>query len=326
MRNRFEMPSTDKSKMLFLKLFFFTVFLNLLIVLPLQAQPYYQGAETCKSCHEAEYEVWGATKHFESFREVYRKPLAKEILAAVGGEANMRTHAACTLCHFTVAQESADAKPRAGSGPSCESCHGASSEWLKVHNDYGGPSVNRATETPEHKLDRVGKASANGMIWPDRHYDLASKCMTCHGLTHPELDGETVGKMLDAGHPLKSEYEFVQYSQGSVRHRFYPPAVAVNAEMTPEELARFFVAGQAAKLVSATEALTKSSHEGYVKAQNQRLAEAQSALRALASVPEAAVLLDAPTEENARKLTEAIKNQNLTPEIGSLLPDPSTYK
>ena len=43
------------------------------------------------------------------------------------------------------------------------------------------------------------------------------------------------------------------------------------AETTPPELARLFVTGQAAKLVSATQALSKSTDPAYQKAQQKRL-------------------------------------------------------
>jgi hypothetical protein len=86
-------------------------------------------------------------------------------------------------------------------------------------------------------------------------------------MNHSGLDGDTLAKMLGAGHPLKTEFELVLYSQGSVRHRFYPPNVNQNSEMTAPELARLFVEGQAAKLVSATDALSKSSDAKYQEVQ-----------------------------------------------------------
>lgn len=285
-----------------------------------------KGPETCQSCHKAEFDVWQQTKHFQSFREVHRNPKAKEILAAVGGSPNMRANAACVLCHFTVQQETAEARPVARQGPSCESCHGASSDWLALHNDYGGPSVTKETETPEHKARRFGDAEAAGWIHSSRKYDLASNCMACHGLAQPALDGETIGKMLAAGHPLRPEFELVQYSQGSVRHRFYPPDITVNAEMTPEELARFFAIGQAAKLVSAALAQTKSNDPDYQAAQTKRAEDTVAVLSALKSVPEAAALIQNPTEENARKFVSAIADKDLSGEIGNLLPEQATYK
>jgi hypothetical protein len=290
------------------------------------AEPSFQGSENCQKCHEAEYGEWEQTKHFASYREVHKLPKAKEILAAVGGAASMKKHQTCVLCHYTMVQDPADPEVVAQAGPSCESCHGAASDWIAVHNDYGGPDVTRETESAEHKGKRLTSAQAAGMRWPFMKYELASHCMSCHALTHPGLDGAALATMLDAGHPLKPEWEFIQYSQGSVRHRFYPPAMTVNSEMAPDERARNFVIGAAAKLVSAKAALAKSKHPTYQAAQKQRVSDATAILSALKSVPEAAALLAAPTEPNALKLAAAIADKDLSGEVGHLVPDPSTYQ
>jgi hypothetical protein len=293
---------------------------------PAQAEPYAQGAETCQSCHQAEYQVWGETKHFAAFREVHRNPKAQDILLAVGGDANMKRNATCTLCHYTMVQEGPGAPAAAKSGPSCERCHGASSDWLSIHNDYGGPTATKESETPEHKTERIANAKAAGWIASFMKYDIASNCMECHGLAHPSLDGATLAKMLGAGHPLNPEFEFVQYSQGSVRHRFYPPDTTVNAETTPVELARLFVTGQAAKLVSAAQAQAKSDNPDYQAAQKKRADDAVQVLSAVKSVPEAQALVASPTDENARALVDAIADKDLSAEVGALLPDQASYK
>ena len=287
---------------------------------------YAQGSEKCQSCHSAEHGVWEQTKHFASFREAHKNPKAKDILAAVGGSSNMKANETCTLCHYTMVRESADAKAVAKSGTSCESCHGASSGWLSIHNDYGGPSINKGTETPEHKAKRIADAEAAGWIHSGNKYAIASNCMNCHGLAHPGLDADKLAKMLGAGHPINPDFELVRYSQGSVRHRFYPPDTTVNAEMTPPELARMFVTGQAAKLVSATQAMSKSTDPAYQKAQKKRLEDSKAALSAVKSVPEAAQLIANPTDELAKQLVTAIADKDLSGEVGSLLPDKATYK
>ncbi len=290
------------------------------------AEGYTQGAEKCLSCHSSEHSVWEQTKHYTSFREAHKNPKAKDILAAVGGSSNMKANDTCTLCHYTMERETADAKPVAKSGTSCESCHGASSEWLSIHNDYGGSSVTKESETLEHKTKRFADAEAAGWIHPGKKYDIANNCMNCHGLAHPGLSSDTLAKMLGAGHPINPEFELVKYSQGTVRHRFYPPDTSLNAEMTPPELARMFVTGQAAKLVSATQAMSKSTDPTYQAAQKKRLEEATAALSAVKSVPEAAALLANPTDEEARKLAAAIADKDLSGEVGSLLPDKGSYK
>jgi len=49
-------------------------------------------------------------------------------------------------------------------------------------------------------------------------------------------------------------------------------------------------------------------------------------LNAVKSVPEAAALVSAPTDENARKLVAAIASKDLSAEVKSLLPKPEDYK
>lgn len=283
------------------------------------AAPFYVGPKTCSECHETEVNVWKDTKHGKGFSDVHKRPEAARILKAVG-DTGMKDSNTCVLCHYTMVQRDAQAKPAAQAGPSCESCHGAASDWVNVHNDYG-PKVKRQDETPQRKQQRIAAAQKAGMIWPSMLYDVASNCMSCHGLARPGLDPAVLAKMLDAKHPLEPEFELVRYSQGTVRHRFYPPNVNVNAEMTPAELSRMFVIGQAAKLVSATTAMGASTHAGYKEAQRKR---ADSAKDALKSVPEAAALIASPTEANARKFVAGIEKQDLTGKV--TLPSKSTYK
>jgi cytochrome c554/c'-like protein len=290
------------------------------------AAPYAEGYRKCEKCHEAEVDVWKQTEHFKSFQTVHRKEEAKKILDAAGGGASMRQNASCVLCHYTETQSSPTAKPQVASGPSCESCHGPSSDWRDVHNDYGNGIEDPAKEPPAHKSQRQAEARKAGMIWSFMTYDIAANCNECHGLAHPKLGGDVLAKMLDAGHPSEPDFELVRYSQGSVRHRFYPPDYSKNAEMSPAELARLFVVGQAAKLVSASAAAGKSSHPKYSALQKKRAADARGALKAVADVPEVAALLQSPSAENARKVADALKNRDVSAKVKTLLPPKSSYK
>jgi hypothetical protein len=281
---------------------------------PAQAEPTAVGPEKCEKCHREEFKVWEGTKHFKSFKEIHRHKDVKNIINATG-EKNIRQSAVCAVCHYTSVTESGKSRPIAG--PSCESCHGNASEWITVHNDYGGPNVKREQESPDHKAKRIANAKAAGMIRPDMLYDVAANCMSCHGLANPKLSGEHAAAMLDNGHPLKPEYEIVEYSQGSVRHRFYPPDLTANKEMTKAEMARLFVIGQAAALVSATEAITKSKHAKYVEAQQKRISRAKEVL---AKVPEASALIASPTADAGRALGVAIATKDLSGAVGNWLP------
>ena len=292
----------------------------------LLAEPYFVGPQTCQECHKSEYGIWENTKHAKSFRELHRAPKAADILAAAGGDKNPRRNTLCVQCHYTLEQADAAATPAAKSSVSCESCHGAASDWVKIHNDYGGKEVTRETEPAAHKAGRIQKSIEAGMRRPDTLYDLAANCLNCHSLARAGVDGATIGKMIDAGHPINPDYELVKYSQGTVRHRFYPPKMDVNGEMTAAELARMFVIGRAAMLVTASGALTKSDNAAYQEAMQKEIDSAKAALTAVKSVPEAAALVAEPTEANARKLVAAVADKDLTGEVSSLLPKPEEYK
>lgn len=303
------------------------VAIAVILTSPAYAQPFHQGPQKCVECHKAEHQVWEGTKHSQSFKEIHRHKDAKAILSAAGGDANMRRNEVCTACHFTMAKANAAEQPRAATGTSCESCHGPSSDWFNAHNDYGGPQVKRESETPEHKAARIKKAREAGMIWPVMQFDVARNCLGCHGLARPGIDPAVISKMIDAGHPSGSEFELVRYSQGTVRHRFYPPNLTVNAEMAPAELARTFVTGHAAALVQAAGAAGKVSNPKYQETQKKIDGAARAALDAIkGQVPEAAAVLAQPTEQNARKMVDAIAGKDLSSAVGSMLPAKNTYK
>lgn len=294
---------------------------------PAAAEPYFVGPQKCAECHKAEHAVWEKTKHATSFREVHRKEKVKDIIAAAGGDSNMRRNAVCTACHFTSTKADAGAQASATAGPSCESCHGPASDWLTTHNDYGGPAAKRETETAGHKAERLKKAADAGMIGPAQHYDIAKNCLSCHGLGRPGVGPEVIAKMIDAGHPPGSEFELVRYSQGAVRHRFYPPNVNDNAEMNPAQLSRLFVTGHAAALAQTAGAAGKAGSPKYQDTLKKIEAAARAALDAVkGQAPEAGAMLAQPTEANARKLIEAIAAKDLSAQVGAKLPSKDSYK
>jgi hypothetical protein len=274
-----------------------------------------QGVKKCSECHEAEVKVWKGTAHSSSYKSVHKKKKAKAISKAAGGGKSMKKNKTCQTCHYTLVAKRAGKAPKPKAGPSCESCHGGSSEWLAIHN--------------EAKVDikkRHASAKKAGMIWSFMHFDIAQNCMLCHGLADPRLKADELAAMLDAGHPINPDFELVRYSQGTVRHRFDPPDTSKNAAMTSAQLARLFVTGQAAKLVSATKAIGKSDHAKYVDAQKKRVASASKALALVKSVPEVKKLLASPTEANARAVVAAIKAKDLSGEVGKALPKKGSYK
>jgi hypothetical protein len=282
---------------------------------PAAAEPSYQGPGKCGDCHKGANAVWAKSAHGQSFKDLHKKPTVRAIIKAAGGTTNIRRNDVCTDCHFTMIAPKPGAKPVSQMGTSCESCHGPSSDWLPIHNATGD------------KAARNAKAIAAGMIMPHMLYDIAKNCLTCHGATRDGVDPETFAKMVDAGHAPATEFELVRYSQGSVRHRFYPPNVNQNKEMTPAELSRTFITGHAAALVMTSSIEGKSKNAKYEETIKKMDTSARAAIEAIkGQVPEAAAFLATPNDDNARKLVAAIADKDLTPQVGKMLPAKNTYK
>lgn len=273
------------------------------------AEPFYQGTNSCSECHKDEYKAWEATKHYASYRTAHKAEGAKKIVTAVGGKKNMKRNSNCSVCHYSTTQKLAEDKPKVKYGPSCESCHGASSDWEPIHSEFGGKNVKLEDETREHKAQRISESSAAGLAWASMTYDIAINCMKCHGLARPEIDGETFATMLEAGHRINQSFEIVMFSQGKMRHW--------REARSPAQLANLFIAGQAAKLVSATDAVAISGDAKYKEAQLKRAADATAALEA---IPQAAALISSPSDANARELMQAIAQQDLSGAVGGLIP------
>lgn len=287
---------------------------------------YKVGPKECNECHEAEYDVWKATPHFKSYKKAHKTKKAKKILKALGLK-SMKKSDDCVLCHYSKLQKGPGKKAKVKTGPSCESCHNPASKWMDIHNDFGGPDVKASDEAPAHRKKRLADAEANGMIASRMVYRVSANCMRCHGLANPDLSADTLNQMLEAGHPIKDDFEVVKYSQGKLRHRFVPPDVTTNNKLDAAGTARLFIGGQAAALVSASAVTGKSDNAKFKAATKKRLAAARKALKAIAGkVPSAKALLAKPTDANARKLEAAITGKDLSSLVAGMLPKEADYK
>jgi hypothetical protein len=267
---------------------------------PVLAESKPVGPQKCEECHKLETEVWHNTAHYKGFKEIEQNPIAKDVLAAAGGSSVMKRNHTCQLCHFTVAEG------RINYGVSCESCHGPASAWFELHNDYGG--VEKEKETPGHRDERLRLAAQSGMKNSSMWYEVAQNCNECHGLANPDLDADTLGKLLDAGHPAEHDWEYVQWALGSIKHRFYPvPTGTENKDISAGDKARYYVIGAAAKLASATRVLEKSTNPKFKDAQKKRAETATKILKKFEKLPEVKEMLAHPTDENGKKLATAVK-------------------
>ena len=208
------------------------------------------SAEACAKCHVNEIQVWKKTPHYRTFDELGRRPEAKEICSKLGLRSVKRSDV-CIDCHFTVQAKEGRNKPV--SGVSCESCHGASKDWITVHNDFGGPTATKESESPQHSQQRIENSVTFGMNNTRNLYSIASSCFNCHTVPNEEL--VNVG-----GHKAGSEdFELVRWSQGQVRHNFLRTGGQSNSLSDPNRIRVMFVVGLIADLEFSTRATAKAT-------------------------------------------------------------------
>jgi hypothetical protein len=295
--------------------------------------------ETCIKCHGNEIEAWKQTPHFRTFRELHRKDEAKQIAKKMG-ISSIKRGGICIQCHYTPQDSGGVAKPVAG--VSCESCHGAAADWLAIHNDYGGPEINKEAESSEHRRQRLESSIKKGMRNPENVYLIAQSCYGCHTVPNEKL--VNVG-----GHVAGSVgFDLVSWSQGTIRHNFLRSGGTSNIPSSRERLRVMHVVGLMADLeysLRATAEATEKSTFGFTSAKRafdarKQLAEIQDKISdpRLEKVLEAAygVKLKLGNRENllaaAREISQsafefaATSTGNRLSAIDNLLPSESTYK
>ncbi len=210
------------------------------------------GPDSCIKCHEDEMLRWKQTPHYATFETLHRKPEAKEIAERLSLR-SVKRNDQCTKCHFTT--QTLEGRDRVVAGVSCESCHGGAQDWVVLHSDYGGPTIAKAGETPEHRRKRIERSISAGMNNPANLYLIARQCLACHTLPNERL--VNVG-----GHASGTpEFELVAWSQGKVRHNFLGTDGLANAPSSPERLRVMFVVGVMADLEASLRATASASEK-----------------------------------------------------------------
>ena len=269
------------------------------------------GPEACGECHKSEVESWRQTHHFKTFADMPRSDKARQIADAMGIK-RIKSESVCLTCHFT--QVLKDGNPEPLVGISCESCHGAAQDWIKIHNDYGQGTDKekaKAAEPPEHRKERIAQSSAHGMIRPERIHDVAANCLSCHTVPNEKL--VNVG-----GHPAGSDFELVSWLEGEVRHNFAHGQNGSNPEASPERRRVLYVVGRALDLEYGLRGMAKiTENNAYAKAMAARFKAARNNLRAIqekAKLPEVEAMLAV-----ADAVTKIIGNEEgLTADAGKV--------
>ncbi|MCA9174026.1 MAG: cytochrome c family protein [Planctomycetales bacterium] len=228
------------------------------------------GSDSCARCHAAELAVWRQSRHSLTYLDLHRQPRAKEIAERMG-ITSIKRGGICVDCHYT--RQSRDGgSHRVVEGVSCEMCHGAAKDWLPLHNDYGGPTATKQSESAEHAMLRIEKSIGAGMWNPRNPYMIARSCMNCHTVPNERL--VNVG-----GHVAGSrDFELVRWSQGMQRHNFLR-SPGVNSPSSPERLRVMYIVGVMADLEYSLRAVAKAEErKPFALATAERAAEMRQRL------------------------------------------------
>ena len=243
------------------------------------------GPNACAECHKQEVEAWKGTHHFKTFREMPRNTDAKEIAEKMGVR-RIKSESLCLNCHFTVQQKNNKEEPVAGI--SCESCHGAGQDWIKVHSGFSGKK--EQTETKAEEEARWKLADSKGMIRPRSLYQLAKNCYGCHVVPQEDL----VNK---GGHRAGSDFELVSWSQGEVLHNTWYSKGKDNVPASAARKRMLYLVGLGVELETALRAVGKATvRKPYAFEMAARADRARKQLAAAAkaapNVPEIAKMVE----------------------------------
>jgi hypothetical protein len=241
------------------------------------------GPEACNECHAPMVAAWKLTHHYDTFNTMHRRPEARDISTKLSIR-RIKDESLCLKCHYTD-QADDTGKVTAISGISCESCHSAAKDWIKVHSAKDDP-------------DRLAKAQKLGMLRPGNYYHVAANCFSCH--TVPDEKLVNVG-----GHKAGSDFELVSWLSGEVRHNLQKSAGKINEAIPVERRRMLYVVGRALDLEFSLRGLAKATEDGvYSKAMLSRINAARDRLDEIAKASNLA---------EAKKMVAAVNTADLKP-------------
>src|SRR5262247_996363 len=243
------------------------------------------GPNACAECHKQEAEAWKGTHHFKTFSEMPRRKEANEIAEKMGVQ-RIRSESLCLTCHYTVQQK--ENRKQAIAGISCESCHSAGEDWIKVHSQFSGKT--EKTETKAEAEARWKLAESKGMLRPSSLYGLAKNCYSCHVVPQEDL----VNK---GGHPAGSAFELVSWSQGEVRHNTWHSKGKQNVPANAARKRMLYLVGLGVELETSIRAVGRATvRKRYAFEMAKRVDRARkqlgAAAKAVPNVPEIAKMVE----------------------------------
>lgn len=209
-----------------------------------------------------------------------------EMIARKMGIRRVKSDSLCLTCHFTVQRR--DDKLEAVAGISCESCHSAGRDWIKIHSSYSGKKAE--TETKAERAARWNLSDQKGMIRPGSLYRLAKNCYGCHVVPQEEL--VNTGR-----HTAGSAFELVSWSQGEVRHNTWHSKGKDNVPASAARKRMLYLVGLGVELETALRAVGKATTRSvyaFEMARRADLARKQlaAAAKLVPDVPELAQIIE----------------------------------
>ena len=232
------------------------------------------GPDECAECHKHENTVWKASTHFKTFRVMPRSKESKKITKKMKIK-RVKADSLCLTCHFTEKKLKNKKRPKVIAGISCESCHSAGKDWLKLHAEFSG-NKKKEQETKAQAAKRWKDSEKLGMIRPKQLYKLAKNCYSCHVVPQEKL--VNVG-----GHPAGSKFELVSWSQGEVRHNLWYTDGKKNSLASKSRKRMMYIVGVAVELETALRAVGKATKKKtYAVKMAKRAAAARKRMAAVA--------------------------------------------
>jgi hypothetical protein len=243
------------------------------------------GPNACAECHKQEAEAWKGSHHFKTFKEMPRRPEADKIADKLGVR-RIKSERLCQTCHFTMQQKDAREEPVAGI--SCESCHSAGQDWIKLHSGFSGKT--QKTESKDEADARWKLSDSKGMIRPHALYQLAKNCYGCHVVPQEEL----VNK---GGHKAGSAFDLVAWTQGEVLHNTWSSKGKDNIPASAARKRMLYLVGLGVELETGLRAVGKATtRRTYAFEMAKRVDKARKQLaaagKAVPNVPEIAKMVE----------------------------------
>ncbi len=255
------------------------------------------GSNKCIECHESEIEAWKETSHYGN-RDLHQNEKAAEIASKMGisSPSKIRSSGLCTQCHFTV-QKMGTAPANVIDGVSCESCHGGAKDWLDLHNTG---DRRESDDSDSAKSERIAKASAAGLIYPEAIHNVAANCFSCHIITDEKLVNQ-------GGHPAGSEsFELVSWIKGEVQHNFFESKGSTNADTPIDRQRLLFVVGKSLEMEYSMRGLARAKEKAdYGSAMGRRCVGTRKAIDQIVET------LGADAPEQLMKIQEVISAPGL---------------